>query len=793
MTGIRFNVRQRRFRKGKIPGRAAQELDHASLPAGETGDPASPAAALVNCIPCPALIVDGDRKINALNDSLCDAFGVNAGFFHIGEEFADFARRVSLSGSPGLLAIGDLLSHDKPTRNTEIIARNGTIYEARSCRTPDDKTLITLTEPRPSDSDAPSDYSHNIVKNMPGAVLGIARRPDGFIQCLYANTEAQELLGMVLRELTGADFDFRHVISASQRADFERSLRQSVEISQPFDMEFQVENAATGPRWVRCLATATRGTDNTVIYYLRMLDIEDRRRVAEEHRRLQVLLDMVVDNIPMMVNVKDTRDHSFVVVNRAFEEMTGLSRDDVIGRNDLRPFSEWDRDDRMACYERLLKGERVLDLPETEVETPNRGKRFLKSRKYPLVDHMGDIRYVLSITEDITERRVAENALRLSEQRLRDAIESLTDGVALFDTENRLLMCNMRYRTMWPGHETVAVPGVTLEELLRHYFELAARQDSSINIDAAVAGTLKRHSVARSVRDVPVFDGRWFQVSNHPTSDGGFAITYTDITALKEREESLREASQQALRAKEIAEGANRSKSDFLANMSHELRTPLNAVIGFSEIIKEALLGDQSIEPYLGYAQDIHESGSHLLSLINDILDMSKIEAGKLELVDEHVDLDEAVDACMRLVKERAHQNRILLTTDLADDLPKLNCDLRKFKQIAINLLSNAVKFTPEGGTINTRIFIGDHGDLCLRITDTGIGISKDQLDKVLEPFGQAEAGLNRQYEGTGLGLTLTQALTELHGGWLEIESETEGPAQGTTVTATFPKSRVVT
>jgi signal transduction histidine kinase len=172
---------------------------------------------------------------------------------------------------------------------------------------------------------------------------------------------------------------------------------------------------------------------------------------------------------------------------------------------------------------------------------------------------------------------------------------------------------------------------------------------------------------------------------------------------------------------------------------------------------------------------------------------MSKIEAGKLELFEEHIELIDAIEASLRLVKERAHQNNISLSTDIPDDLPKLNCDLRKFKQIAINLLSNAVKFTQEDGNITTRLFIADTGELYLQITDTGIGIREDQLEKVLEPFGQAEAGLNRQFEGTGLGLTLTQALTELHGGRLKIESQTEGPDRGTTVTAIFPQSRVVT
>ena len=172
---------------------------------------------------------------------------------------------------------------------------------------------------------------------------------------------------------------------------------------------------------------------------------------------------------------------------------------------------------------------------------------------------------------------------------------------------------------------------------------------------------------------------------------------------------------------------------------------------------------------------------------------MSKIEAGKLELFEENVDLTNAIDASLRLITERAHHNKVSLSTDIPEDMPQLKCDLRKFKQIAINLLSNAVKFTPAGGCIATRLFIADNGDLYLQIADTGIGICKEDLEKVLEPFGQAEGGLDRHFEGTGLGLALTQSLTELHGGRLEIESETEGSETGTTVTAIFPASRIVT
>jgi signal transduction histidine kinase len=255
----------------------------------------------------------------------------------------------------------------------------------------------------------------------------------------------------------------------------------------------------------------------------------------------------------------------------------------------------------------------------------------------------------------LSERKVYEAR---EWQQLRDALESLTDGLALFDTDEKLVLCNARYHAMWPQLERIAVPGVTLEALVHQYYEAAKSLDSTINVEAEVQKTLERRRLPQSSNDVQALDGRWIQVSNHPIADGGFAITCTEITALKEREESLRKASKQALFAKETAEGANRSKSDFLANISHELRTPLNAVIGFSEIIKDALRGDHSIEPYRGYAKDIHDSGYHLLSLINDILDMSKIEAGKLELFEENVDIGDAIKASLRLIEERASSKR---------------------------------------------------------------------------------------------------------------------------------------
>ncbi|HUT48063.1 MAG TPA: HAMP domain-containing sensor histidine kinase [Alphaproteobacteria bacterium] len=235
------------------------------------------------------------------------------------------------------------------------------------------------------------------------------------------------------------------------------------------------------------------------------------------------------------------------------------------------------------------------------------------------------------------------------------------------------------------------------------------------------------------------------------------------------------------------AEAASRAKSEFLTNVSHELRTPLNAIIGFSEVMSKGMLGPIDNAKYLEYATDISNSGHHLLALINDILDLAKIEAGKLELREELVDLRSVISACFAIMKERAHLAEIQMKATLPDALPPLLVDELKLKQIVINMLSNAVKFTPRGGHVRIAAAIED-GDLVIRIADTGIGIAPDDIQKALDPFTQIDSSLARRYEGTGLGLPLAKRLIELHDGKLAIESV---PGAGTCITLTFPSRRL--
>jgi signal transduction histidine kinase len=239
--------------------------------------------------------------------------------------------------------------------------------------------------------------------------------------------------------------------------------------------------------------------------------------------------------------------------------------------------------------------------------------------------------------------------------------------------------------------------------------------------------------------------------------------------------------------AKVGAETANRTKSEFLANMSHELRTPLNAIIGFSEVIKTGMFGPIN-ERYRSYSADIFNSGTHLLELINEVLDLSKLEAGQLELHEENVDIAVAIRASRRLVDSHAEKAKVRLSETIEDQLPLIRVDDRRFRQILINLLSNAIKFTPEGGQVRILAYQQNDG-VAIAVSDTGIGMSRQEIPKALEPFGQIDSKISRKYQGTGLGLPLAKHLAELHGGTLTIESEVN---VGTTVTIVLPPERNV-
>jgi signal transduction histidine kinase len=260
------------------------------------------------------------------------------------------------------------------------------------------------------------------------------------------------------------------------------------------------------------------------------------------------------------------------------------------------------------------------------------------------------------------------------------------------------------------------------------------------------------------------------------------------VLELESTKRELQATADNLTKALDAAAAASQAKSQFLATMSHELRTPLNAIIGFSELLKGELFGPIGDARYKGYVNDVHRSGKHLLALVNDVLDFSKIDAGHLTLQEDQIDIRETLATSLRMVEGQASGNGVVIEQEIALDLPNLRADERRVRQILLNLLSNAVKFTPRGGTVRLISYV-DQQELVVQVADTGIGMAKEDIPRALERFGQLDSDLNRKYEGTGLGLPLTKKLAELHGGRLEIESEL---CVGTKVTVAFPAERLI-
>ena len=313
--------------------------------------------------------------------------------------------------------------------------------------------------------------------------------------------------------------------------------------------------------------------------------------------------------------------------------------------------------------------------------------------------------------------------------------------------------------------------GVTDAEWARHKADLAARRPFHDFRFERLADDGTVHCVTVSGR--PFFDATG--------NFRGYRGSCRDITVQIEAQRSAEAATA-------TATAANRAKSEFLANMSHELRTPLNAVLGFAEMIRDGLAGEVA-QRYSSYATNIHEAGRHLLDLINDILDISKIESGHMALQDEPIDVRESIGASCSILAERALAGAVSVERSVARDLPAMRADPLRIKQILLNLCGNAIKFTPAGGTVRIEASHHDGNGFDITIADTGIGMRTDDIPKALEPFGQVESSLSRRFGGTGLGLPIAKALTELHGGTLEIMA---APGSGTVVTLHFPEDRVV-
>jgi len=389
---------------------------------------------------------------------------------------------------------------------------------------------------------------------------------------------------------------------------------------------------------------------------------------------------------------------------------------------------------------------------------------------------------LLLLLHEIRAARRAQAAEMSALSRLSDAVETFSDGFSLFDKDDRLVMCNQEFRRMHPLVADKLQPGIEFEEIIRTYVNSGMIVDAVGHEEEWIKRRMRLHRNPSEDFEVKHADGRWLRVGERRTSDGGCVSIRTDITALKQRQEVL--SSQQ-----QRADSANKAKTDFLLTMSHELRTPLNAIMGFSEVMKQQLRGPLGDERYVDYANDIYDSANHLLAVINNILDISRIEAGRLELDEQAVVIGDEVDKALQQLREEARGADVKLVSEIDPDLPLLLGDAHKIRQIVINLAGNAVRYMPDSGTVTVRAARAERQGIVLTVEDDGAGMSGEDVERVLSPFVRLSNPMVRAHDGTGLGLPLVKALVELHGGEFTLASK---PDHGTTATAIFPKSRVI-
>lgn len=410
---------------------------------------------------------------------------------------------------------------------------------------------------------------------------------------------------------------------------------------------------------------------------------------------------------------------------------------------------------------------------------------------------------IVSAPENKTAQPIASASCDVQ---LHDAVEAISEAFVLWDNENRLVMCNSKYKQFYKLNDENIVPGTPYEQVIAYATEPLVRTRTTMRGDKGTGA----HTYEAQLED-----GKWLHIDERRTNDGGFVSVGTDITSLK-RSQQRQQKSEQELKAtitdlrtsrreleqqkqqlvdlmekyaleKNRAEAANKTKSEFLANISHELRTPLNAVIGFSEVMENGLFGPIGNQKYVEYARDIHESGNYLLEVINDVLDMSKIEAGRTKLKIDDLNASEIIKDSVRVVAPAAAERAINVKYAGLKSL-QMHADRRALKQILLNLLSNAVKFTPESGEVTVRLSKAK-GHAKISITDTGIGIPENELGKLGRPFEQVENQFTKSHRGSGLGLAISRSLVELHGGKFEIKSTL---GKGTTVICHLPLESIL-
>lgn len=606
---------------------------------------------------------------------------------------------------------------------------------------------------------------------------GKLRLADDSSLALLAQPDAEPLLGKSVADLARFGFRSGTILTAQQMGEDAWVARRVEAFENPGDpLDMQMHDGS----WRRLIEY--RSPDGwTFGIRSDVTELHTREAAAKAREEAEIRLNDAVETIEVNLMLFDSGGNLLLANSAAKDSYSALGNlfgpgmsfgdwMDALPRNDLAREAEG----------RVDEWSNDLDWAFTQADG-SRLPRRIGDRRFEFHAHRSSDGSVLVMENDLTEALLREEELERQTALLRATLDNTPQAIAVYDSQVRLIAWNRRFEALLNLPSRLARAGTPLQEIMEYCLQtgvLLAPQP-----DALIAERLKAYEAPDGSNHVLHFgDGREVEVRLHTAGEGRVVSTLTDMTQERRRAAEM-------LRAKEAAEMANRAKSQFLANVTHELRTPLNAIIGFAEVLRDELFGPLGVSQYKDFVIDIHDSGTHLLALINDILDYAKTESGQRDLSIQPFDLHSAAAAAIRMVAPRATEKDIGLTTAFPEKPLVLLGDERAFRQILLNLLSNAVKFTPRGGSVDLTASISPSGGADIRVADTGIGIAAVDIPRALAPFVQVDSDLSREFEGTGLGLPLAKNLVTLHGGDLQIESEV---GRGTTIVIQLPHDRVV-
>jgi PAS domain S-box-containing protein len=596
-----------------------------------------------------------------------------------------------------------------------------------------------------------------------------------------------EILGMETDSVGASSDAFSELVHPDDNARREQALKDHLESGTPFNEEYRIRHQSGEYLWIHAKAQAAWDQNGKPVRIAGAFnEITERKQAEIALQESEQRFRALIEGSGLGIHLSRVSGGRLLITAPLLKLLGYATATEIDAVPQYQLIAANDRE--KAAHFRKLAIENPDEPIEYDCDFIGKGGRAIPVHVILRKILWNGEDAIQSTIIDLSRRKKAEQAHIDIERRFRAIIDNTPSLIYLKDTNSRLLLVNKTYERIADNFEENLVSGEKQDWL---------KKETLDQLKALDARVLATGEPVESEYDYFDSDGttRIMKSVKFPIKDPdrgiiGIGGISTDMTLERMAADALQNAKVTAESAARLARESSFAKSNFLANMSHELRTPLNAIIGFSEAIHREEFGAVGVPKYVEYANDISDAGKHLLSIINDILDLSKIETGKMALYESTIDISEVVSGCLLLVKDRAIANDVAMNIDIVENLAPLFADEKMLKQVLINILSNAIKFTPDGGDVRLNIWSQPDTGCVFQITDTGIGIALEDIPVALSPFDQIDSDLNRSFDGTGLGLSLSKSLVELHGGSLDLQSELD---VGTTVTFRLPAKRIVT